>query len=268
MVHMIRIILVCIAILTGGVSGNSQGVLDGFIDAPKSKNLALSLSAEKAKIYYLREGTTPAPHSQNSISLYYKHQFTKWFGAAVNLPLVNYIPHDGNLYLKFGSSFKINDVLSINGVLGLGMTRPLSDYEADNSDAIGQQAQAFNFRAITQITIKNSFFLNMRVGHDEVKKPTPSANIYSIKVGYYKDKWYGDLWYENIAAGRGKDYLGVGDLAPSTFRELGVSSAKIGGVVYHQTKEKLGFFLGGAKIVAGRNTRGTRRISLGLVLKI
>lgn len=264
---MIRIVLLGL-ITAFGSNVYAQGALDGFVDSPGSKSFALSLSREKADIYFLGTGKLTAPNKVKSISLYYKHQFNKWIGVAVNLPLVDYVPQDGNVYLKFSKAFKINSDLSINGVLGVGTSHPLSNYDTSGGDAIGQQAKAVNFRAITQITYKNRWFLNGRIGHDAVQSPTPSSNVYSVKLGFYKDKWYADVWFEELSADGGKDYRGVGDLAPSSFKELGVSHSKIGGVVYHQTKDKLGVFLGGARTIDGRNTRRNNRISVGIVVKI
>ncbi len=246
----------------------SQGVLDGFIDAPKSKNLALSISLEKATVYFLADRELELPITSNSFSIFYKHQFNKWLGAAINLPLVNLTPQDGNIYLKTGGTLKINEIISVNGVLGVGISHPLTDYNTESQFSVGQQTKAINLRAISQITFKNSTFINGRIGYNSVQSPTPNSTVYSLKLGYYQGKWYADVWYENIMADGGKDYRGTGDLAPNSFTELGVSNSKIGGVVYHQTKDKLGLFISGATSLDGRNSFKTTRISTGVVLKL
>ena len=51
----------------------------------------------------------------------------------------------------------------------------------------------------------------------------------------------------------GKDYLGVGDLAPSTFKELGVSFIKMGGKYYHPFHDRYGWVIETNYVVNGRN---------------
>ncbi len=250
------------------ISAAAQGVLDGFIDAPKSKSLALSFTGETADTYFLGTGDLDFGINSATFSVYYKQQFNKWLGVAANLPLVNFTPQDGSVYLKTGKQFKINTNWSLNGLLGLGGTHPLSDYNTESSTAVGQQTRAFHFRALTQITYKNRIFLNGRIGQNKVQDPTPSSSVYSVKLGYYKNKWYTDVWFEEQMADGGKDYRGVGELAADNFRQLGVSYKRIGGVVYHQTKEKLGLFLGFGHTLDGRNAFKTSRVSGGVVLKL
>jgi len=244
---------------------SAQGALDGFIDQPGQKALAVSVGTEKANVFFKRDEDLKAPRRFDSASLFYKHQFNKWFGIAVNVPVVEGQLHDGFVYLKFGKQFKLNNNLQLSTVLGVGGTTPFSNYDAETGDAIGQQASALNLRFISQLIIKNRVFINARVGHDEVSTPTPSKNLYSFKIGYFKDKWYADLWYEDIHALGGKDYQGVGQFAPQSFRELGVSSQKIGGVIYHQTWKNVGLFFNSAKVLGGRNAWGTMRYSGGFV---
>ena len=246
----------------------AQGVLDGFIDAPKSKSLALSMTGETADTYFLSTGDLDFGINSATFSVYYKHQFNKWLGVASNLPLVNLTPQDGSVYLKTGKLFKINNTWSVNGVLGVGGTHPLSNYNTESSTAVGQQTRAIHLRALTQITYKNRIFINGRIGQNVVQDPTPSSLVYSIKLGYHKDKWYADVWFEEQAADGGKDYRGVGELAADNFRQLGVSYQRIGGVVYHQTKEKLGTFLGFGHTLDGRNAFKTSRVSAGVVVKL
>ncbi|MFK7756710.1 MAG: hypothetical protein AB8B53_07245 [Flavobacteriales bacterium] len=247
---------------------SAQGVLDGFIDAPKSKSLALSFSGETADTYFLGTGDLDFGFNATTFSVYYKHQFNKWLGVAANLPVVNLTPQDGSVYLKTGKQFKLGNDWIVNGVLGAGGTHPLSDYNTESGTAVGQQTRAIHFRALTQITYRNRWFINGRIGQNLVQDPTPSSLVYSLKLGYYKNKWYTDVWLEEQAADGGKDYLGVGELAADNFRQLGVSYQRIGGVIYHQTKEKLGLFLGFGHTLNGRNAFKTSRISGGLVLKL
>lgn len=251
-----------------GITAFAQGVLDGFIDQPKTKSLAISFSAETADTYYLGTGELDFSIQSATASIYYKQQINKWLGIAANIPFVNLTPQDGSVYLKTGKQFKLHKNWSVNGVLGVGGTHPLSDYNTESSTAVGQQTRAIHFRALTQITYKNRFFLNGRIGQNVVQDPTPSSLVYSIKLGYYKNKWYADVWFEEQIADGGKDYRGVGDLAADNFRQLGVSTERIGGVVYHQTKEKLGLFLGFGHTLNGRNAFKMNRVSAGLVLKL
>lgn len=78
---------------------------------------------------------------------------------------------------------------------------------------------------------------------------------------------YYDLWFDFQNAMGGKDYRGTGALAPTTFRELGFSYRRIGGVIYKQAKDNLGYFLSAYRTLGGRNTFLSNMISVGVVLK-
>ena len=104
---MIKTLVTGLMILTYSVS-NSQGIIDGFINPPKSKTLAISATVDDAKTYYLWNRDLDLPVTSFSISLFYKQQLNKSFGVAANIPLVNLTPQDGTAFLIYGKekSFK------------------------------------------------------------------------------------------------------------------------------------------------------------------
>ena len=248
-------------------SAHSQGIIDGFLDAPKSKVLALSGSYETADIYYLWNRNLEFGVTYFTASVYFKHQLNKRLSYAVNIPLVNGTPQDGTVFFKVGNHFNISKNIKLTGIAAIGGSHPLTNYNTETSAAIGQQTRSIGFRTIAQITFKNSLFISGRYGYNLVAEPTPDNSVASIKLGFYKSKWYLDVWFDKIQANGGKDYRGIGENKAESFRELGFNSAKIGGVIYHQTKEKLGLFLGGAQTISGKNAFKTWRISTGIVLK-
>ncbi len=249
-------------------STHSQGVIDGFLDAPKSKAIALSGSYETADTYYLWDRDLELGVTYFTASVYFKHQLTKRIGYAISIPLVNGTPQDGTAFFKAGDQFRISKNIKFTGIAAIGGTHPLTNYNTETSAAVGQQTRSLGYRSIAQITFKNSLFISGRYGYNLVAEPTPDNSVASIKLGFYKNKWYLDVWFDKIQANGGKDYRGIGENKAESFRELGFNSEKIGGVIYHQAKEKLGLFLGGAQTISGKNAFKTWRISAGMLLKL
>ncbi len=66
-------------------------------------------------------------------------------------------------------------------------------------------------------------------------------------------KSYWEAYVQAQEAYGGKDYLGVGDQAPSTFKELGVSFVKAGGKYYQPIGERFGWVVEANYVLAGRN---------------
>ncbi len=242
-----------------------QGAVDGFMKGPGNTDLALSLSQEFAQQYYAGPDLIDFSNTINSIGLFAATGITRWMDMVINLPAVNFRPQDGAIFGKFGTSLNTGKS-RISFVGAVGFSTPMSNYGTESSRAIGQQATSILSRGIIQHT-GNNYFVQARGGYNYSFEPVPPGYIYSIKTGYFKNKFYGDIWIDFQEAIGGKDYRGQGDLRPNSFRELGVSYTRAGGVFYYQLKPRLGGFFGYAFTLAGRNTFRSTRVSTGLVVK-
>ncbi len=249
------------------LNSTAQGIIDGFIDNPKAKALALSISHESSDTYFLWNRDLDLPISSFTASLFYKHQLTKNLGYVASIPFINGTPQDGSLFLKYGVGREITKNFKINAIAAFGGSHPLSNYSTESSKAIGQQAKSIGFRTVAQLTFKNTLFINGRFGMNFNSHPTPDNTVASIKIGFYKNKWYADFWIDRIEADGGKDYRGLGDNKAESFRELGFDADRVGGVVYHQTSPKIGLFISGSYTINGRNAYKISRVSGGAVWK-
>ena len=159
-----------------------------------------------------------------------------------------------------------NIPITLAGAIGFGA--PLRDYETEGGSAVGQQSYVVQQRLTAQAVLFPGFFVNARAGFNNPIETVPPGYLYSVKIGYYKWKFYADAWFDSQTAIGGKDYRGEGDLRPSTFRELGVDYNKVGGVLFFQAIKNLGAFVSYAKILNGRNIPTSSITSFGVVVKL
>jgi hypothetical protein len=248
------------------VGASAQGAIDGFLKSQGELDMALGYSRDKASTYLLATGPLASNRDAKSISLFANYGLHKYLNVIVNAPLVNWTPQDGSLYLKSGLSKQLGS-WKLTGIAALGYTFPLSDYQTESGSAIGQQTEAVNIRGLIQVEPIPGWFGQFRMGYDAAKEPVISSSIWSVKAGFFKGKWYGDLWYEEREAEGGKNYRGTGADKPSSFRELGVDLQRAGGVIYYQWKPQWGGFVSGAYVLDGRNTYQNRTVGVGVVWK-
>lgn len=261
-----RSIFILLLMLSPAFGLWGQGAIDGFMKNKGELDLALGYSRDKAGTYLLADGTLTSNRDIKSFSLFANYGLVKHLNVVVNLPLVNYTPQDGSVYFKTGRSWQLRK-MKVTTIAALGYTMPLSNYETESGSAIGQQTEAINIRGVVQLEPIPGWFGQFRMGYDAAQEPVIPSTLWSVKAGFFKGKWYGDLWYEVRNAEGGKNYRGTGPDKPSTFRELGVDLERIGGVVYYQWKPQLGGFFSGAYVLDGRNSYQNRTIGLGVVWK-
>lgn len=246
-----------------------QGMIDGYMKGKGKADFALSYTLENSTKYYA--GTTEINVSRkiNSISLFGVYGITNRLDVLASIPYINGDLQDGNLYLKYSlADLKVKGVGDLKFIVAGGISTPLSNYFTESAESIGQQATTLSPRGLIQLNLKHGFFINVISGYNHSSDPTPASIPASVKLGMAKGKWYGDVWLDYQSRIGGKDYRGVGDRAPSTFRELGVSYAKVGGVIYYGFKSNMGVALGGAYTLGGENTSIATRVSVGYIYKI
>ena len=254
-------------LFVGAANSLAQGPIDGFMKGKGNLDAAVSFSREKASHYFAGNDKIDFSGEISTIGLFAAYGITNWADVIVNIPVVNGKFQDGGIFAKLGKKDISlgNTKLSLIGALGFSF--PLHKYPTEVASAIGQQAYLLQPRAIVQYYPHQNFFINLRGGYNYSLEIVPPSYVYSLKAGYFKNKFYSDAWIEFQEGIGGKDYRGKGDLKPNSFRELGVSYIKAGGVLYYQAIPRLGGFIGFANIFTGRNTFEYFRISIGVVLK-
>lgn len=261
-----RSILFLTILLLTAFESRSQGAIDGFLKSQDEVDLALSYSVDRAEHYFLSEGKIEYGRNAQSLSLFANYGLHRYLNVIVNIPLVNFTPQDASVYAKSGIEKQWGG-LKLKGIGALGYTIPLSDYNTESGTAIGQQTQAVNVRGLVQAELNSMWFGQFQMGYDATKEPVIPSQLWSAKAGFFKGKWYADLWYEVREAEGGKNYLGTGPEKPDSFRELGVDMERMGGVIYYQWKPDWGVFLSGAYMLSGRNTFENRTVGAGVVWK-
>ncbi len=246
---------------------HAQGPVDGFMVGPGNTNLALSFSSENSTKYFAGTKEIDLARDLVSISLFASHGISKKLDLIGNIPVINGKLQDGGIYIRFLAYESIKESGKLSIMPAVGISNPLSNYATETADAIGQQATVIYGKLIIQYMLENGFFCNATAGYNAAFEPTPQSIVASAKAGYASQKWYADLWVERQLGIGGKDYRGTGDLAASSFKQLGVSYNKLGATLFYSFHTKLGGFVSGGYTFDGRNTAKASRISAGIVYK-
>jgi hypothetical protein len=173
---------------------------------------------------------------------------------------------DASLYLKYRAlDFEMtNSKLELS--LAAGISAPLADYETEASFSIGQQATVIDFRPILHFQTNSGWFATGQFGYQVKSDPTPSSTSMAFKFGRAQSEHYYDVWYTNQFADGGLDYRS--DDVLNSFKELGSDFHKVGVTYYRPISEKLGVYVGGNSVLAGRNISKGFGASLGAVLSL
>jgi hypothetical protein len=241
----------------------SQGNIDGFFKSKGQLDLAFSASFSASKHYLMRQDKIEIPRSQAIVSTFGIYGLTDNWSVIVSLPLINLELQDASVFTKY----KLAHCTSKNGELTLapavGISFPMSKYDPETPQAIGQRATVVQPKLLLQYKHLKNWFIQAQGGYNYAIDPVPSAFVASTKVGYIYEKWYFDIWADYQYGIGGEDYEGA-----LSFRELGVSYAKLGGVIYRNIGDSSGVFFNGSYIFSGRNIGQAFYLSTGYVLKL
>ena len=262
----------CVLLLSVPVLLHGQGMVDGFTRGKGNTDLALTLSAELSKKYYAGTDKVSLGRNKTIGSIFAARGITDWMDISANIPYIKLNDEtdfqDGALYIKVKPwSRKISEN-TWSFLASAGLRAPLSNYQTEGGSAIGQQDTTIDVRGLAQLHLSSGVFIAIQSGYTFKSSPVPSTFPAAIKVGKTADGYYVDGWVDFQYTDKGKDYRGEGDKKSNSFRELGVSYLKIGGVYYKTINETFGWTLGGDYVLLGRNTDKSLRVSVGLVLKL
>lgn len=245
-------------------TGFGQGNVDGFFKSKGDLDVALSGTYGRSTTYFA--GTNPIKLERNQLILgaYANYGLSDKWNVVVSVPLINFDLQDAALFTKYKLFQKRKGKGEWTIAPAFGVTFPLSNYETQSGQAIGQRATTFQPKLIFQFKADKNWFVQAQSGYNYSLNPVPSSIPASIKVGYIYNKWYFDAWFDYQYGIGGIDYQGG---VAGTFRELGVSYNRVGGVVYRSMGDRWGLFLNGSYVVSGRNIGQMYAIGTGAVLK-
>lgn len=236
-------------------TANAQ--VDGFNKGKGNMDLVGSLSYEKGLSYFLADSSANIKRNRIAFSLFLNRGLTDDLDVQLSIPFISSTGtsglQDAQLFLKWlpVKATVGNGKISFGAALGGSV--PMMDYETETGSAIGQQASSIMPMGVLQYTAGSGWFSSIVGGQQIVSAPTPDALIGTFRIGHAGDKHYVEAYLQAQEAYGGKDYLGQGDLAPSSFKELGVSFLRAGGKYYRPIGGRSGIVLGASYVLSGRN---------------
>ena len=243
--------IICFCCLT--VAGISQPVVDGFMRGKGNLDLAPSVTYEQYGQYY-SELNHKVVIARTSIAanLYGAYGISNRFDVQMSIPYIYTVPElsgmqDFSMYLKAAlvdHTFE-KDGRNVKIMLTGGFKLPMSEYLTQSVNAIGQADTAFDVRLVWQCFRKSGFFMMAQVGYTYRLDPVPPSYAFAAKVGWAKEKYYFDIWYDQQIAIGGNDYQMWRDGSPdyrasTSFRTFGVSFGKLGISYYRPLSKKNG----------------------------
>lgn len=246
-----------ICLLAIAASTPSHAQVDGFNKGKGNMDLVGSLGYEQGLGYFLAEGSIPLKRVRLSVGLFAARGITDDFDVQLSIPFISTSGtsgvQDGQIFLKWLPVKARTGKGKITFGPAIGGSAPLTDYQTEGLGAIGQQATSLIPMGVLQYTHDNGWFFSVVGGQVVTEAPTPDALIGTLRVGRAWGKAYWEVYAQGQEAYGGKDYLGVGEQAPSTFRELGVDYLKAGGKYYRRLGERFGWVGELGYVLSGRN---------------
>jgi hypothetical protein len=268
-----KTVLFILALTTSAFS-YSQGLIDGYFKGKGNIDIAASSFFQTAKSYFA--GFTEVSLSEppfsgdgtrefNSFGLFAEYGITDKWDVIVNAPFINGSFQDGGVAMKYEVAKPKLGGRDLSIIPALQVSFPLSDYETENLDAIGQQATLISPKVVLQYALPKGLFVQAQTGYNYALDPVASSVGASVKFGGSFGKFYVDAWY-NFQHGFGnKDFLVP---PPVSFREYTVNFQQVGGVVYYGITDMFGVFANASYIFDGRNSYKMPGFGGGLVVKL
>ncbi|MGV9013219.1 MAG: hypothetical protein ACOH13_11545 [Flavobacteriales bacterium] len=245
------------ALIAYSLSGVVQAQVDGFNKGGGNMDVVASFSYEKGSAYYLAEGTAAIKRSRIAATLFAVRGFTEDLDLQLSIPFISNSTEsafqDASAFLKW---LPIKTSVG-NGkfTLGpaLGYSVPLTGYQTEGVNAIGQHATSVIPMGVVQYTWNAGFFVSLVGGEVFASDPTPDALIGTLRCGHFNATHYWELYVQGQKADGGKNYRGIGELAPMSFTQLGVDFLKAGGKYYRPIGKRFGIVGEVSYVLSGRN---------------
>ena len=235
----------------------AEAQVDGFNKGAGHVDVVASFSYEKGLGYYLADGTVPIKRSRIAATLFAAGGITGDLDLQVSIP---YIANSTEADLQDASAFlkwlPVKTALATGKLtLGpaLGYSLPITQYQTEGVDAIGQRATGIIPMGVVQYTAGNGCFASLVGGHVLASDPTPDALIGTLRFGHFDATHYWEIHLQGQKADGGKNYRGTGELAPMSFTELGVDHVRVGGKYYKPISPRIGAVAEAGYVLSGRN---------------
>ncbi|BAO54025.1 hypothetical protein [Nonlabens marinus] len=258
-------------ILLLGISSSSfgQGVIDGFYNGSGNLTAVLGSGYENNPTYLTGKNEIELDKSFFNINMFVG------FGLAKNLDLnvaAAYVESDAEKNLqdaRFILKYKLHELELDRHIISIqiasGVSFPLTNYETEGLNAIGQRATSIPARLLIHAQQTNGLFFTLQGGYDYKFDPVPNATAATLKLGMARRTYYVDAFLDFQNAINGKDYRG--SPAPNNFRELEVDFIRTGVTFFKPFSSTLGAYLNGTYTVDGRNVGLGPAINAGVVYR-
>ena len=261
------------------IDASAQPVVDGFMRGKGNMDLAPSLTFESYGQYYseLNHKVGGVGRTAISGSLYGAYGISNRIDVQMSIPYV-YTQSELSGFQDFSMYFKgalidhtfEKDGRNVKIMLGAGFKFPMSDYETESVNSIGQADTALDARLVWQCFRTSGFFMMLQVGYTYRLDPVPPSYALAAKAGWAKENYYFDIWYDQQIAVGGNDYQNWRDgdstlRSSMSFRSFGVSYGKLGVTYYRPWGKKNGVSASASYILWGRNIGQAVGLSLAYV---
>lgn len=256
-----RILLLAILAITSITQVKAQALLSGFSLQEKEKVVAIGYGADVASQYFIKSEAVDLARTIDVIGVYGAVGFKNNWNAVLSYALIDFTPQD----FRIGVSKRYGQKQNWYAVIGGGFYGPTSDYETEGLNAIGQHNGGVWVENVIQKRM-NASHLDIALTANLNYEVTPSNIQTSLAYGLSRKNMYikGFAAYQHSFGN--KFYRGIGEEAPSTFKELAVSYAKVGAQVIY-TKSEWQPYLGLAQTLWGQNAFKATAFSVGVIKK-
>ncbi len=239
------------------ITSSAWGQVDGFNKGKGNMDLVGSLSFEQGLGYYLADGPIGLKRTRIAFTLFAARGLTDDLDIQLSVPFISTSGssgiQDAQVFLKWlpVKARMGNGSLAFGAAIGGSV--PVSDYQTEGIGAIGQRATSIIPMGVLQYTWDKGWFISAVGGQAIVSAPTPDALLGTFRFGHASTTHYFEAYVQGQEAYGGKDYRGEGELAPTTFKELGVSFVKAGGKYYRPFGTRTGAVVDAGYVLSGRN---------------
>jgi hypothetical protein len=240
---------------------HAQSLLSGFSLKHKEKVIAIGGGLDIAKEYFTQNRAVALKRNIEVIGIYGAYGLKNEWNLIATYTFIDFTPQD----IKFGVSKAVLHANKIHMVTGAGLFAPTSDYLTEGLFAAGQQARGIWIEHVIQYR-HAKYHLDLALGANIVDAPTPTNFPVSLTFGKSYAKSYLKLFTSYQHGLGNKFYRGVGEEAPTTFKELGVTYLKVGGQFIY-TKSSWLPYIGLSRTLYGKNAFKATSVSVGVIKK-
>ncbi len=252
-----------------GFQGISQGLVDGFFTGSQRYSVVIGGGYENNPTYLAGKNKLDLRKSFENLNAFVAYGISDRLD--VNLAAA-YVKseneqgfQDARILLKYGlKEFEMRN-MNVSLQIASGLSFPLSQYQTEGLNAIGQRATTIPTRLLLHLKRDSGFFATALAGYDYKFDPVPDAITGTLKIGIARRSYYLDAFIDIQNSIDGRDYRGFP--APDNFRELEVDFLRGGVTVFRPITQQLGIFVNGAYTFDGRNVGIGPAINAGIVFK-